>query len=156
VHTILVVDPTIDVRQAVIAAVDSSKTRLQWVDLESDAISVLRQNSVASVVINIDNRTADKLAFIDLLRHGRKTRLVHIIAVADIKNQQLLNEVLVAGASDFMSRPVHPDELLKRFQWATSMTRLERKRPLTSTLHTYRNNVTLKQNFRAGLQSFPK
>jgi DNA-binding response OmpR family regulator len=133
-QTVLIVDPTLDVREAVMAAVDPSKIRLQWADAETDATGILRRHTVTSVVVSIDNRTTEKLAFIDLVRRGRRTHYAHIIAVSACKNGNLLNDALVAGADDYMSRPIHPDEFLRRFHWAASMSRLDRKRPFVSML----------------------
>lgn len=127
VQTVLVVDPTADVRETVIAAIDVSKTRLQLVELESEAWDTLRRRTVISVVVNIDSRPDEKLALIESIRCDRRTRHMHIVAISDARNLTLLARSLNAGVSDYMSRPIHPDELVKRFQWATSMARVDRK-----------------------------
>jgi DNA-binding response OmpR family regulator len=124
--TILVIEPTESLIAAITSLIEGSGLNVVWAYDQATARDFLSRHGVSTIVVNVDEHRDEELALIETVRKNRRHHQAHIIAISKHTDVESLRQTLNAGADDYMSSPVLPQELRGRFSWAATVSNRHR------------------------------
>jgi|GEM_PF-1427838 len=117
-RVILLVDDEDDVRQVISSMLRrvSEKVKIRTARNGKDALAEMRQEPPDVVVADLDMPVMNGYELIEQIRSQRDTRLIPILVLTALGQQDAELEALDAGANDLMTKPVGLNELVLRIR----------------------------------------
>lgn len=100
-------------RQTVHQALHSAGVTCQWASTNDLLPAVIREPGIAAFILDVQPDPENTRQLCQVIR---KTSNAPILIVTSPQEDQLLTDLLEAGANDFVMKPAHPEELTLRLQ----------------------------------------
>ncbi len=114
--TILVVDDDPDLRRMMVLALHRGGFETRQAGSGREALSLLKDQSVNGVVLDIEMPGLSGIEVITTLRTDPETATLPVLLTTGSRDHDTVLMALEAGADDFLSKPVRLDELVARIR----------------------------------------
>ncbi len=129
-HTILVVDDQAVNRLLLCQYLEAEGYDVELAEDGASALEVIAKTSVDMVLLDVVMKDLDGYEVCRRIKANENTMFIPVVMVTILKNRQDRIKAIEAGADEFLSRPIYPEELLARvrslLRWQEARRELER------------------------------
>lgn len=115
-RTLLLVDDDPDVREYIAEVLRATNPRLHILEAANgkEALKVLETATPDVIMLDLAMPVMDGYAVLEQLQASPKTRYLPVLVLTGYEHPDIEIDVLMAGASDFLNKPIHGRELIVR------------------------------------------
>lgn len=113
---LLLVDDDAEVREFITEVLHATNPRLRIVEAVNgkDALKYLQTETPDVILLDLAMPVMDGYAVLEQLQANPKTRYLPVLVLTGYEHPDIEIDVLLAGASDFLNKPIHGRELIVR------------------------------------------
>lgn len=113
-YNVLVIDDDDIARELLIKILCDLPVRVSALDNAIDALSFLETHTVDLVITDIVMPVMDGFALTSKIRASQESSFIPVVVITALSEPELISKAFDTGATDYISKPLHREEVLAR------------------------------------------